>query len=160
MVILYLFSLFFNVNDSIITFKKSFSLRSKTESTITLWYPHKIEEFEAGNYFYPSFTIGEINVLRKRKGAIIKIHFKSGKTPFIYGHTVILRPPEKRFYIKTYHASSEDLKRLFKFMGYKFNWLDSLNDGDYTIWGMFTENKLKWILMKNGRKNTKTIKKR
>ena len=158
--LLYIFSLFFNVNDSIITFKNKFQKKKKTDTMLILWYPHPVKEYESGNYYYPTFVTGEINVFRNKRGALVKVHYKKDMTPFIYGDRVIFRHPQKRFYLKAKNASPEDLKRLFNSMGYKFNWLDSLKGQGYTIWGEFTESKLKWALMRNGRKDIKKVKKR
>ena len=159
-IILYAFAMFFTVSDSLIFFKNPIRLKKNTDTILIIWYPHPVEEFEAGNYYYSSFIIYEVNVIKGKQGALVKIHYKRGREPILSGNVLILRHPQKRFYLKAKHASKEDLKRLFDFLGFKFKWLDSLSNDYYTICGQFTEDKLKWELKNNGRENSEKVKKR
>ncbi len=159
-IILFAFAMFFTVSDSVIHFKSPIMLKKNSDTLLILWYSQPVEEYEAGNYYYPSFVIEEVNVLKRKEGALVKIHYKRGREPILSGNVLILRHPQRRFYLKAKHASREDLKRLFDFLGFKFKWLDSLSNDYYTICGPFTEDKLKQALKNNGKQNSKKVKKR
>ncbi len=147
-----IFSIFFSVNDSTITFKKHFIVKNKTDTSITLLYPYTIEDYEAGNYFFPAFTIDEIKVEKRRGKAFIQLKFKNKREAIIDRSQITLTRPQPHFFIKTKGANQEELKRIFMAAGYKFDWLDSLKEADYTILGVYTENKLRRFLLKTWKK--------
>ena len=162
MVISILIGFFFSVNDSMVTFKKPYiKVIAYTDTSATVLYKGKVEEYETGTYYYPKFMIKEINVKKRKNRAVIKIRLRKKRLPIIKGKSIIFLRPAEKFFIKVSRAKPSEIKTLLKAANLKCTWLDSLRGRYYTIYGVYTENTLKKELLKYERgKKTRKVKKR
>ncbi len=152
MVMSILIGFFFSVNDSMVTFKNpDIKVLAHTDTSATILYRGKIEEYETGSYYYPKFMVKEIKVEKRQKGAIVKIILRIGRSLVKKGNFIVFTPPEEKFYLKLNHASPSEIETLLKAANIKCTWLDSLKEKGYTIQGTYTESSLKKEFLKYGR---------
>lgn len=153
---------FFRVNDSIVTIKKgNVRVISAEDTCFTLVYSGKIEDYEAGHYYYTNSLIKEINIREKNDKVFMEIKLNKKRQLLIKDRKIVFKKHSKKFYLKTKNISSRELKKLLRSVNLNLTCLDSLKERDYTISGNFTEESLKKELLNDGRgKETYKVKKR